>query len=132
MANVLREGGWAEIGFAIIKTVVIDVIDQHIIGDLAYLAMHEVHVSFARRANPTSRVVRRAALGRKPFISAKPQEIIRIDDGELALGQRYPAERIAVSNAPIQKRRPDDDPNKPERDGYRELNLAAPLQLRVN
>ncbi len=129
MANVLREGGWAEIGFAIIKTVVIDVIDQHIIGDLAYLAMHEVHVSFARRANPTSRVVHRAALGRKPFISAKPEEIVRIDDGELALGQRYPAERIAVPQPPIQKHRLDDDPYKPERNGDGELNVAAPPQL---
>ena len=101
MAYVLREGGRAEIGLAIIKTVVIDVIDQHIIGDFAYLAMHEVHASFARWANPTSRVVRRAALGGKPFISAQAQEIIRIDEGELALGQWYPAERIAVPNAPI-------------------------------
>jgi len=67
MLYVLREGGWAEIGLAIIKTVVIDVIDQHIIGDFAYLAMHEVTASFACSVNPMSRVVRRAALDGEPF-----------------------------------------------------------------
>ena len=101
VAYVLREGGRAQIGLAIIKTVVIDVIDQHIIGDFAYLAVHEVPASFARSVNPISRVERRAALGGKPFISGEPEEIVRIDEGELALSQRYPAERIAVPNAPI-------------------------------
>ncbi|MHC4679336.1 MAG: hypothetical protein ACYTEK_11620 [Planctomycetota bacterium] len=73
-----------------------------------------------------NRVKGRAAFDREPFASGKPEEIIRIDDGELALGQRCPAERIAVAEPPVQKHRLQENPNKPERDSDGELNLALP------
>ncbi len=79
-------------------------------------------------SNAANGVERRTAFGGKPFVSGKPEIIVRIDDGVFALSQRYPAERIAVPDAPIEKHRLDDDPNQPKRDGYSELNLAAPLQ----
>ena len=101
VVHVLCEGGWAEIGLAIIKPVVIDVIDQHIIGNFAYLAMHEVTASFACSVDPMSRVVRRAPLGGEPLEFGKSKIIIRIDDGVLALGKRYPAEGVAVSDSPV-------------------------------
>jgi hypothetical protein len=34
-------------------------------------------------------------------MSGKPKIIVRIDEGELPLGQPYPAKRIAVSNPAI-------------------------------
>jgi len=80
---------------------VIDVIDQHIIGDFAYLAMHEVTASFACSVFPMSRVVRRAPLDRKPFMFGESKIIIRIDDGVLSLCQRYPAKSVAVAQAPV-------------------------------
>ena len=89
-----------------------------------------MHVELALFAlfgiNPANRVEGRAAFDGIPFVFREPKIIIRIDDGVLSLAQRYPTERIAVTNPPIQKYRPDDNPNEPERDDNGELNVTAP------
>ena len=36
-----------------------------------------------------------------PFVLVQSLEILRIDDGVFALGQRYPAERIAVADPAV-------------------------------
>ena len=51
--------------------------------------------------NPANRVEGRAAFDGVPFAFGKPKIIIQIDDGELTLGQQYPAKAIAVANPPI-------------------------------
>ena len=126
---VLGFGYWAEIGLAIVEAIVIDMIDERIIGDLAYFAVH-IEAAFLALCgdNRANRVAGQAASGGKPFVFGKPKEVVRIDEGVFALGQQYPAERIAVPEPPIQEHRLDNDPDKPERDGDGELNLAAPPQ----
>ena len=89
MLYVLGAGCWTQIGLAIIETVVIDVIDEHVVGHFAYFAVHVVPASLARWVNPMSRVEGRAALGGEPFAPGKREVVVRIDDGELALGQAY-------------------------------------------
>ncbi len=77
-------------------------IDEHILSNWEHLPMHVEPVPLALLgSNRMNRVKGRAAFNRKPFAFAEPQEVVRIDDGELALGQRYPAERIAVPKPPI-------------------------------
>lgn len=133
VALVLSARSWAQIGFSIVQPIAVDMIDEHVIGDFEHLAVQVEPVPFAfLRNNRMNRVKGRAAFDRKPFVSGKPEEIIRIDEGVLALGQSYPAERIAVPKPPIQEHRLDDDPNQPEWNGDGELNLAAPPQVRVN
>ena len=125
--GVLSDGSRAQIGLAVVKAVAVNMIDKLIIGGSAYFAVHVEPVSFAPFSGRANRVEGRAAFGGEPFMSGEAKIIIRIDDGELALGQGYPAEWIAVPKPPIEKHRLDDDPNKPERDGDGELNSAAPL-----
>lgn len=117
VALILSARGWTEVGFSIIKPIAVDMIYKHIVGDFAYLAVHEMAASFAPSVNRANRIKCRAAFEGEPFISSEPEITVRIDDGVLALGQRYPAERIAVPDAPIQKHRLDDDPNQPKWDG---------------
>ena len=102
VAYVLSSGRRAEIGLAIVKTVVIDMIDKHTIGNFAHLTMHIELTFFAVfGGNPANRVECRAAFDGVPFALGKPKIIIRIDDGELTLSKRYPAEGVAVANSPI-------------------------------
>ena len=99
--GVLRDGSQAQIGLTVVETVVVDVIDKHIIGGFEHVAVHVEPVSFAPFSGRANRVGGQAAFGGEPFVSGKPEKIVRIDDSELALGQRYPAERIAVPKPPI-------------------------------
>ena len=123
VAYVLGGGCRAEIGLAIVKTVMVNMIYKHTIGDFDYFAVHiELALFTLFGINPANCVKGRTTLDSVPFAFGKPKIIIRIDDGELTLTQRYPAESVPVPQAPIQKYRPDNDPNEPERDGYGELN----------
>ena len=101
VAFVLGAGRRAQIGPAVVKAVMVNMIHKHIIGDFEHLAVHVEFAPFAPSVNPTSRVERRAALDGKPFTFGKPKIIIRIDDGVLSPRQRYPAKGIAVANPPI-------------------------------
>ena len=79
----------------------IDVIDKHIIGDFDYLTVHADTITFDPSVNRAGRVECRAALGGEPFMFGESKIIIRIDDSVLALGKRYPAEGVAVAQAPV-------------------------------
>lgn len=95
--GVLSDGCRAEIGLAIIKTILVNMIDIHIIWDFKHLSVHVVPALFAifvdNRANS---VEGQTAFGGEPFAFGEPKIIIRIDDGVLVPRQRYPAEGIAV------------------------------------
>ncbi len=126
--GILSVGGHAQIGFAIVKTVVINMIDDFIIGGSAYLAVYVEPASFAPFEDCGNCIKSRGAFYGVPVALGKPEEIIRIDDSELAFGQSYPAEGIAVPKPPVQKHRLNGDPNQPKRysDGEGKWNLAAP------
>lgn len=101
IAYILGAGRRAKIGLAIIKTILVNVIDKHIIRNFDYLTVHADTITFAPIPNRASRVECRAAPDNKPFVFGKPKIIIRIDDGVLALCKRYPAEGVAVAQAPV-------------------------------
>jgi len=63
--------------------------------------MHQVIASFACSVDPTSCIESRAPLGGEPLEFGESKIIIRIDDGVLTLGKRYPAEGVAVADSPI-------------------------------
>jgi len=71
-----------------------------------------------------NRVEGRGTFDGVPFAFGKPKIIIRIDDGVFTSRERYPAERVAVPNQPVEEDWLDHDPNQPERDGKGKLNLA--------
>jgi hypothetical protein len=48
-----------------------------------------------------------AVFGDVPFVSVEPIEVVGVNDCKFALGERYAAERIAVTEAAIQKERED-------------------------
>lgn len=54
--------------------------------------------------------------------------IVRVHDGVSALGQRYPAEGIAVANPTIEKHQPDERCQKPS--WYFESNSDDPFSAR--
>ena len=92
VVSVLSGGGRAQVGLAVVKAVVVDVIDNHIIGDSEHFAVHGEPVPFALFENRANRIEGRAAFYGVPIALGEPEIIVRIDDGVLALGQRYPAE----------------------------------------
>jgi len=111
---VLGLGCRAKIRLAIVQPITVDMVNKHAGGHFENLAVHaEVTLLALFGGKRANRVERRALFGGVPFMSGQPEEIIRIDDGELALGQRYPAERIAVPEPPIQKHRLYSQPVQP-------------------
>lgn len=99
--GVLSDCSNTQVGFAVIKTVVVNMIDNHIIGGFEYRAVHGKPVPFAFYKNRANRVEGRAAIDNIPFTFGKPKIIIRIDDSVLAPRKQYPAKSIAVANPPI-------------------------------
>jgi hypothetical protein len=79
----------------------VNVIDKHIIRDIDYLTVHTDTITFAPSPNRAGRVECRTTFDNKPFVFGKAKIIIRIDDGVLALRKRYPAEGVAVAQAPV-------------------------------
>jgi len=62
------------------------------------------------------------ALVRVPFDSAEPFVVFRIDEGELALRQRDPAEGVAIAQPAIRKQQPEQGLFKPVRDVQNNLD----------
>ncbi|MEJ2703507.1 MAG: hypothetical protein P8Z79_13805 [Sedimentisphaerales bacterium] len=95
--------GGAEVGLAIVKTVVVDVVAKHAgrhvddqVVHLEVLSLFLLAVGQRVDGVPTVR----APVG-VPFDTAEPLVVFGIDDGEFALGQRDSAERVAVAQAAV-------------------------------
>jgi hypothetical protein len=76
-------------------------IDKPIIVNFEHLAVHVEPIPFTPFENRMNRIKGRTASGCVPFAFVEPGIIIRIDDGVLTLGQRYPAEGVPVAQAPV-------------------------------
>lgn len=95
------------------------------IGCFDNLAVHKEHRAIATFGRLCAHsVVTAGPADYVPFVHGQTPVILRIDDSVLAPRQRYPAEGIAVANPAIQKHRPDEYPNKPERNMNADCDLA--------
>lgn len=103
MPDILRPAGRAEIGLSIIQAIVIYMVAihprQHGNHQVVHLQISSrLFFAVGERVNGVKGV---DALVGVPFIFLQTVVILRINDGEFAKRQRYPAERIAVANPPI-------------------------------
>jgi hypothetical protein len=65
-------------------------------------------------------------LSRVPFVFAEAVIIIRVNDGEFALRQRYPPEGVAIANPPIKKNKESYRPFYPRWNFDSDLDVPAP------
>lgn len=84
----------------------INMVHKHIIRDFEYLAVHGKLTLFSVSGSGTSGCIESSAhFNGVPFVFGQMIVIVGIDDCVFALGQRYAAEGIAVSNPAIQEHR---------------------------
>jgi len=102
VVGVLAASRRAEVCFAIIQAVMVDMIDEKMVGRVDNLAVHfhmlplvETHM------NPPDGIIGVFGLIGVPFVLVQSREILRIDDGVLSLCQRYPAEGVAVAGPAV-------------------------------
>ena len=100
---VLLPGGGPEIGLAIVEAVAVDMVALEAVGNIGNLAMHTDCFSpfaFFGRGGPDGiKFIVNSRSG--PFILAQPVIVVRIDDGEFALGQGYLPEGVAVAQQAV-------------------------------
>ena len=102
VVGVLPVIGRPEVRIAIIEAVMVDVIDEKMIGRVENLAVHlDMFPLFITDMNPADGIIRVFGLVGVPFVFAQPLEIFRVDDGVLSLCQRYPAESVAVARPAV-------------------------------
>ena len=95
--------GDPQVGFSIVEAVIVYVVNDETSRGFHYLAMHRDADKLS--AFSTSSI----ALGIKgiqgsvstPLVLAEALIIVRVDDSELAPGEGYAAEGVAVANAAI-------------------------------
>lgn len=127
VAYILRDGGGAEVGFPIVEPDAIDVVADHILGNINNLAMHPDFSSLLIESpSPASSIRAGWTSGQVPVEFAQMFVVLRIDDCVLAPSQRNPPERIAVMQAAIQQNYRNRRVFEPIRDIYNDLNLTAP------
>ncbi len=123
VAGVLRAGGGAEVGLAIVPAVLVDVIDEHAGRRRQHLAVHRdalrPPVAQTRGAGG---VIRPRPLADVPVVAGQARIVIRINDGVAALGQRDPAEGVAVADPTPQQRQRHAGPSQPQRNGHNDLD----------
>jgi len=102
---VLCRSGGAEVGFAIVPAVMIDMVDEEALRHIYDFAVHRYcqPLSLARRPLAPYGVVRTASLGDVPFVPVDSFEIIGIHDGVLALREGDSAEGVAVTQPSVQE-----------------------------
>jgi len=101
--DILRPAGRAEISLSIIQAIVIYVVAIHPRRHVNHQVVHlqissRLFFAVGERVNGVKGM---DALVGVPFIRTQALVVLRINDGEFAQRQRYPAERIAVANPPI-------------------------------
>jgi hypothetical protein len=108
---ILGISSLAKIGLAIVQTIAIDMVNKQVVGNLAYLTMHEYLALFSIFIPDTTGGIKISALlDSAPFVFRQAAVIVRIDDCVLALCQRDSAEGVPVANPPIQKHRQSQQP----------------------
>jgi len=82
----------------------IDVVDYEMVGRVEYFTVHPDMFSLVPGAGTTDCIESITPFGGVPFVLVQSFEILGIDDGVLSLGQRYPAERVAVAGPAVIQR----------------------------
>ena len=105
--GVLGGSGGAEIGFAIVPAVMIDVVDEEVARDVDDFAVHGYCQPLLQGRRPLAPdgVVRTVSPAGVPFVPAYAFVIVRIDDGELSLRDGDPAESVAVAQLSVPEQR---------------------------
>jgi len=103
VAVVLGAGRGAEVRLSIVEAVMIDVVNDTARGDFYYTAVHVNGGRVFSCRGVALGVKSVAVLSNVPFVFAEPIVIFGVNDGKLALCKGYPAERIAVAEAAIEK-----------------------------
>jgi len=80
---------------------VIDVIYYEMVRRIDYFTVHPDISSVSPGAGGADGIKRIASCCDVPFVPVQSLEILGIDDGVFALGQWYPAERIAVAGPAV-------------------------------
>lgn len=123
VAGVLRAGGGAEVGLAIVPAVLVDVIDEHAGRRRQHLAVHRDGLRPpVAQAGGAGGVIRPRPLADVPVVAGQTRIVVGIDDGVAAFGQRDPAEGVAVADATPQQRQRHAGPSQPQRDGHNDLD----------
>jgi len=101
---VLHACGGSQVRFAIIVAVMVDMIDEKMVGRVDNLSMHLNGDSLLANPRIPARIIGHRTPDHVPFVFIQSLEIFRIDDGVFALGKRYPAEGVAVTGPAVQQR----------------------------
>ena len=105
VACILRTGGGSEISLSIIDAIVINMIDEHSVGNFNEVAMHSQNLfltGFCDWCGPDCIEVA-GAFNVVPFIGREALVVLRIDLGILRPGKPNPAEGIAVAQAAVKQ-----------------------------
>jgi hypothetical protein len=90
------------------------VVNEHILRDLAYAAVHgKAALAAVFDCNGADGVEVHAVADGVPFVFGEVMVIVGVHESVFALGERYAAEGVAVAQAAIDKHRQDGDFFKP-------------------
>ena len=124
IAVVLGAACGAEVCLSIVEAVMVDVINNVAGRNFNYTSMHVNGSSYFSCRGVALGVKRAAVFSNVPFVFAERFIIFGINNGKHALCQGYPAERIAVAEAAIDKRSKDYYAFDNTRDGNNKINCT--------
>jgi hypothetical protein len=108
---------------------VIDVVGYEVVGQGDYFPVHPNICCLSCPMVTSDGIESVTGLYGVPFMPVQSLEILRIDDGVLAVRKAYPAERIAVAAPSVKQRQGHEKSSQPVRNRYRhgkiELNTTA-------
>jgi hypothetical protein len=117
VSGVVGGGGRAEIGFAIVPAVMIDVVNVEIARHVDDFAVHRYRQPLSQYRRPLAPygVICVAPFGYVPFLFDDALVVVRVHDGVFALREWYPAESVAVTQLSVQEQRQHGRPFQPAR-----------------
>jgi hypothetical protein len=95
--------GGSNVRFSIIVAVMVDMIDEQVVGRVENLAVHLDMLPLSiTETNAPAGIKSIFTLNGVPFVFIEPLEIFRIDDGVFALCKWYAVKGVAVAYPAIQ------------------------------
>jgi hypothetical protein len=97
---VLGESDNSQVGASVVQAVMVDMVNESVVGDAEYLAMHTDLVLPCWAALCLSRalgIISEAAFRRIPSVLRKPRIVLLVNYCIFALRQPYPAEGVAIA-----------------------------------
>lgn len=129
--GVLEPRGEAQVGFAIVQAVLVDMIDVHARRRFDYFAVHVDGFGLAvAQADLAHGVDCPRSFGRVPLVPHLAIVVRRVHDGAPVLRERYSPEAVAEANPPIQKHAENEQAFEPDRKIERDPNVPL-LRLAI-